>query len=90
MSDAKHPQSEDLVEVFDTQEESEAWVVQGLLESAGIAAVVSGFDAPQSVLPGVGGVQVRVAPEQAEEARRVIAENRGAEPSEEELSGDSA
>ena len=92
--DVTHEHDE-LVEVFDTQEESEAWVVQGLLESEGIAAVITGFDAPQNLLPGVGGVAVRVAPEQAEEARRVIAENRGTEPpgsgsDDDETTGDSA
>jgi hypothetical protein len=82
--DAKsHPEPEELTPVFDTQEESEAWVVQGLLESAGIEAVINSLDAPQSVLPGVGGVLVLVAPEDAEEARRVIAENRNATPPEE-------
>ena len=66
----------ELVEVFDTREESEALVVRGLLESAGIPALVSAVDATQLVYPGVGGVQVRVAPHQAEEARRVIKESR--------------
>jgi hypothetical protein len=80
----KHREPDELVEVFDTQEESEAWVVQGLLESAGIEAVITGLDAPQNVFPGVGGVTVRVAPEQAEEAKRVIAENRGSEPTDAE------
>ncbi len=69
------PQPEkELVEVFDTQQESEAMIVQGLLESAGIESILSGLDAAQDVLPGVGGVIVRVAPENAEEARRVIRE----------------
>jgi hypothetical protein len=65
---------EALVEVFDTMEESEALVVKGLLESSGIPALVSALDAPQDVLPGVGGVVVRVPREQAEEARQLIAE----------------
>jgi hypothetical protein len=81
---------QDLVEVFDTQEESEAWVVEALLESAGIAAMISGLDAPQNVLPGVGGVLVRVAPENAAEARRIIAENRGVAPPEDGVSEDPA
>lgn len=88
----RRTEPEELIEVFDTQEESEAWVIQALLESAGIEAIITGLDAPQNVLPGVGGVIVRVAPEQAEEARRVIAENRGAEPdgSEGDANDDSA
>ncbi len=64
--------NEELVIVFDTDQESEAMVVRGLLESAGIEAIISGYDAPQDVLPGVGGVTVRVAPEDAEEARQLI------------------
>lgn len=64
--------NEELVEVFDTQEESEAQVVLGLLETAGIDALITGLDAPQDVLPGVGGVVIRVPAHQAEEARRRI------------------
>lgn len=80
-----------LVEVFDTQEESEAQVVRGLLETAGIDALITGLDAPQDVLPGVGGVVIRVPEEQAEEALRLIDEYRisGAEDiSEDESLGD--
>ncbi len=68
--------NEELVIVFDTDQESEAMVVRGLLESAGIDAIIAGYDAPQDVLPGVGGVTVRVAPEQAEEARQLIEDYR--------------
>ena len=68
--------NDELVAVFDTDQESEAMVVQGLLESAGIDAIITGLDAPQDVLPGVGGVLVRVSPEQAEEARQMIADFR--------------
>ena len=71
------PQShEELVEVFDTMEESEAMVVRGLLESAGIEAIITAWDAPQDILPGVGGVIVRVSPEQAEAARSLIEDYR--------------
>ncbi|MEO5936187.1 MAG: DUF2007 domain-containing protein [Terriglobales bacterium] len=69
----KDPNAE-LVEVLDTQDESEALVIQGLLDSAGIESLMSSLDVPQDVMPGVGGVILRVAPELAEEARRVIAE----------------
>jgi len=65
-----------LVDVFGTKDDSEALVVQGLLDSAGITSAVVSLDAPQEVLPGVGGVVIRVAPEQAEEARRIIEEFR--------------
>jgi len=63
---------EELVKVFDTDEESEAMVVRGLLESAGIDAMTQNREAPQDILPGVGGVVVLVRPEQAEEARETI------------------
>ena len=68
--------NEELVTVFDTDQESEAMVVRGLLETAGIDAIIAGYDAPQDVLPGVGGVTVRVAPEQAGEARQLIEDYR--------------
>lgn len=70
------PDDRDLVQVFDTQEESEAMVVRGLLDSAGIDALMVGLDTPQDVLPGVGGVVVRVNADDAEEARRIIEEYR--------------
>ena len=69
---------EPLVEVFGTKEDSEALVVQGLLDSADIDSVIVSLDAPQEILPGVGGVVIRVAPENAEEARRLIEEYRAA------------
>jgi hypothetical protein len=62
----------ELVKVFDTEQESEAMVVRGLLESAGIDAIIQNIDAPQDVLPGVGGVVVLVRPDQAEDARETI------------------
>jgi hypothetical protein len=66
----------ELVEVFDTAQESEGMVVQGLLTSAGIESMIVNLEAPQDVLPGVGGISVRVNPAQEEEARRVIEEYR--------------
>ncbi len=68
--------NEDLVQVFDTEQESEAMVVRGLLESEGIDALVSALDAPQDVLPGVGGIVVRVAASDAERARQIIEDYR--------------
>ena len=66
------PDQEELVEVLDTKEESEALVVRGLLQSAGIEALVSYLEAPQDVLPGVGGIVVRVRAGDAEEALSII------------------
>jgi hypothetical protein len=68
--------NEKLVRVFDTEQESEAMVVRGLLESAGIDCDVTSLDAPQDILPGVGGTIILVREEDADEARRVIAEYR--------------
>lgn len=65
-----------LVKVFDTEQESEAMVVHGLLESAGIESLISSLDAPQDILPGVGGVVISVTSDQAGEARRIIEEYR--------------
>lgn len=71
MAEPKSDHAE-LVKVFDTEQESEAMVVRGLLESAGIDAIIQNRDAPQDVLPGVGGVVVLVRPDQAEEALQTI------------------
>src|SRR5213082_3172066 len=70
--------NERLVRVFDTEQESEAMVVHGLLESAGIDSDVTSLDAQQDILPGVGGTVILVREEDAEEARRVIEEYRRA------------
>ncbi len=67
---------EELVKVFDTDEESEAMVVRGLLESAGIEAIIQNREAPQDILPGVGGVVILVRPDQAQEAVDTIEEYR--------------
>lgn len=75
MATAPEP-NEELVKVFDTEQESEAMVVRGLLESEGIDAIITNLDAPQDVLPGVGGVIVQVREDQAARARQVIEESR--------------
>jgi len=68
--------NEKLVRVFDTEQESEAMVVHGLLESAGIDNDITSLDAQQDILPGVGGTVILVREEDAAEARRLIAESR--------------
>jgi hypothetical protein len=68
--------NEKLVRIFDTEQESEALVVRGLLESAGIDSDVTSLDAPQDILPGVGGTVILVREEDAENARRMIEEYR--------------
>jgi hypothetical protein len=67
------------VKVFDTQQESEAMVVHGLLTSAGIESIVASLEADQALWPGVGGVGVFVNPSQVDEARQIIEEYNQAE-----------
>jgi hypothetical protein len=74
----------ELVTVFDTQDEPEAMVVHALLTSAGIDSLIATLQAPQDVLPGVGGIVLRVNPAQADEARRVIEDYRNAPAAEED------
>lgn len=68
--------NEKLVRVFDTEQETEAMVVRGLLDSAGIEADITSLDAVQDVLPGVGGTIILVREEDAAKARRLIDEYR--------------
>ena len=79
-------EEKELVTVLDTSDEAEALVVQGLLESNEIESVLVNRDAPQDVLPGVGGVELRVRPSEAEEAREIIESFRSDESVEEESS----
>jgi Putative prokaryotic signal transducing protein len=86
---AKETINDELVEVFDSEDESEARVVKGLLESAGIDALISSLDIPQDVIP-VGGVVVRVRAEDAEDAAKIIEESRNAPPAENDDATDAA
>ncbi len=94
VGEARHPDpNEKLVRVFDTEQESEAMVVRGLLDSAGIEADVTALDAPQDILPGVGGTVILVREEDAAKARQLIEEYRQTpeeiETADAELSADS-
>src|SRR5207244_12441386 len=66
--------NEKLVRVFDTEQETEAMVVRGLLESADIDCDVTSLDAQQEILPGVGGTVILVREEDAATAQRLIEE----------------
>jgi Putative prokaryotic signal transducing protein len=79
--------NEKLVRVFDTEQESEAMVVSGLLESVGIDCEVTALDAPQDVLP-IGGTVILVRQEDAPRALQLIEEYRRA-PGEEDSGDDS-
>jgi hypothetical protein len=70
--------NEKLVRVFDAEQESEAMVVRGLLDSAGIDSDITSLDAQQDILPGVGGTVILVREEDAAKARRMIEEYRQA------------
>jgi hypothetical protein len=67
---------EKLVKVFDSEEESEALVVKGLLDSANIESDLSSARLLQDAFPGLGGMIILVREEDAEKARSLIAEYR--------------
>jgi hypothetical protein len=80
-STAPQPEpNEKLVKIFDTEQESEAIVVRGLLESAGIDSDLKSIDAVQDAFPGVGGSVILVREEDAEEAGKVIESFRQSPP----------
>jgi hypothetical protein len=64
--------NEKLVKIFDTEQENEAMVVQGLLQSAGIESDLKSIDAVQDMFPGVGGTLILVREEDAPEAKKII------------------
>jgi hypothetical protein len=68
--------NEKLVKVFGSEQESEALVVKGLLDSAGIDSDLTSASLVQDAFPGLGGMILLVREEDAEGARRVIAEGR--------------
>jgi hypothetical protein len=75
--------NEKLVKVFDSEQEPEALVVKGLLDSAGIDSDLTSASLVQDAFPGLGGMILLVREEDAEEARRVIAEGRRSAPDDE-------
>jgi len=66
--------NEKLVKVFESEEETEALVVKGLLESAGIESDVAPLSLTQYAFPNIGGTIIVVREEDAEQARRLIAD----------------
>lgn len=76
MSEAAMPlPNEKLVRVFDSEQESEAMVVKGLLDSAGIDSQFGQNENSPDVLP-VGGIGILVRERDAAQARQVIEEYR--------------
>ncbi|HXM68675.1 MAG TPA: DUF2007 domain-containing protein [Candidatus Acidoferrum sp.] len=68
--------NEKLVKVFDSEQESEALVVKGLLDSAGIENDLASASLLQDAFPGMGGMIILVREEDAERARELIADSR--------------
>jgi len=68
--------NEKLVKVFDSEDEAEALVVKGLLDSAGIESDLTAAAMIQDMFPGLGGMIILVREEDAETARRLIAERK--------------
>ena len=71
--------NEKLVKIFDSEEESEAMVVKGLLDSAGIDNDLRSGSLLQDAFPGLGGMIIFVREEDEEKAKSLIAESRQAE-----------
>jgi hypothetical protein len=71
---------ENLVTVFETNDDSEALVVRSLLESGGMDVLFQTTEAPAGVFPfssmPLGHIRLEVVESQAEEALRVITEYR--------------
>jgi ribonuclease III len=70
---------QDLTVVFRTPSEIEARVVRGLLETHGIASLLSS-DVPRAIFPlavdGIGDVRISVRSDEADEAQRIISSHR--------------
>lgn len=71
--------TENLVTVFETNDDSEAMVVRSLLESGGMEVLLQTTEAPAGVFPfssmPMGHIRLEVMESKAEEALRVIAES---------------
>jgi hypothetical protein len=65
-----------LIKVFDSEQEPEALVVKGLLDSAGIDSDLASASLLQNAFPGLGGMIILVREEDAEKARNLIADSR--------------
>jgi hypothetical protein len=67
--------NEKLVKVFDSELESEAMIVKGLLESAGIDSDLKSASMVQETFPGLGGMIILVRQADADAAQKLIAEH---------------
>lgn len=66
--------NEKLVKVFECEEESEALVVKGLLETAGIESDLTSARMVQDAFPSLGGMLILVREEDADAAKSLIAD----------------
>ena len=82
--------NEKLVKVFDSEQESEAMVVKGLLDSAGIENDLASASLLQDAFPGMGGMIILVREEDAEKARELIAESRETNAGADDMDDDDA
>ena len=73
-SEPKPNPHEKLTKIFDSEDESEAMVVKGLLDAAGIDNDLTAASLVQDMFPGLGGMIILVREEDADAARRAIAE----------------
>ena len=76
LPDPRPNPNEKLVKVFGSEQESEALVVKGLLDSAGIDSDLTSASLVQDAFPGLGGMLILVREEDEEAAQRVIEEGR--------------
>jgi hypothetical protein len=80
MSNQSPDPNEKLVKVFESEVESEAMIVKGLLDSVGIENDLKSGTWVQETFPGLGGMVILVREEDAERARQVIAESQQVSP----------
>jgi Putative prokaryotic signal transducing protein len=85
--DPRPDPNEELVKVFDSEQESEALVVKGLLDSAGIDNDLKSASMVQDAFPGLGGMIILVREEDADAAQRLISDNRRS-PAEDDETGE--
>jgi hypothetical protein len=76
--------NERLTKIFDSENESEALVVKGLLDSSGIDNDLTSAAMIDDMFPGLGGMIILVREEDADKARRVISEYRRTGPDDDE------
>jgi hypothetical protein len=76
MTEQRPDPNEKLVKVFDSEQESEALVVKGLLDSEGIENDLASASLLQDAFPGMGGMIILVREEDAERARGLITASR--------------